>query len=129
MKKFFKQGMHVLSVIICVMLMCPAESAVAADNLFAQMEADGVYQQYAALMDVSVQYQDEKKMVWEFIHTAVDLQRQALEGGMETPMPEYIKKMQVLNINEIEKVTENVDFVFSALNMSKNEIKVPLAEA
>ena len=42
---------------------------------------------------------------------------------METPMPEYVKKMEVLNINEIEKVTENVDFVFSALNMSKDEIK------
>lgn len=42
---------------------------------------------------------------------------------METPMPDYIKKMQVMNISEIEKVTENVDFVFSALNMSKDEIK------
>ena len=42
---------------------------------------------------------------------------------MEVPMPEYIKKMPVLNISEIDEVTKNVDFVFSALNMSKDEIK------
>lgn len=42
---------------------------------------------------------------------------------IETPMPEYIKKMPVLNINEVEAVADKVDFVFCALNMPKNEIR------
>jgi aspartate-semialdehyde dehydrogenase len=42
---------------------------------------------------------------------------------IEKPMPEYIKKMKVLNINEIDQVASQADFVFSALNMSKDEIK------
>ncbi|MDO4623550.1 MAG: aspartate-semialdehyde dehydrogenase [Eubacteriales bacterium] len=42
---------------------------------------------------------------------------------METPMPEYVKNMVVMNITEVEKVCELCDFVFCALNMSKDEIK------
>jgi aspartate-semialdehyde dehydrogenase len=42
---------------------------------------------------------------------------------METPMPDYIKKMMVLDINQIDEVCEKVDFVFCALNMSKAEIR------
>ncbi len=42
---------------------------------------------------------------------------------MPTPMPEAVKKLTVLNINEVEKVAASVDFVFSAVNMSKDEIK------
>lgn len=42
---------------------------------------------------------------------------------MTTPMPEGVKKLVVMNVNEVEKVAECVDFVFSAVDMSKDEIK------
>ena len=34
---------------------------------------------------------------------------------MTTPMPEAVKKLVVMNVNEVEKVASTVDFVFSAL--------------
>ena len=42
---------------------------------------------------------------------------------MTTPMPEKFKKLIVMNVNEVEKVAAQVDFVFSAVDMSKDEIK------
>ena len=42
---------------------------------------------------------------------------------MDTPMPEAVKKLVVLNVNEVEKVAATVDFVFSAVDMTKDEIK------
>ena len=42
---------------------------------------------------------------------------------METPMPDAVKELMVFNVNEIEKVAKEVDFVFSAVEMSKEEIK------
>lgn len=42
---------------------------------------------------------------------------------MTTPMPEAVKKLVVLNVNEVENVASKVDFVFSAVDMSKDEIK------
>ena len=42
---------------------------------------------------------------------------------MDTPMPEAVKKLVVMNVNEVEKVASTVDFVFSAVDMSKEEIK------
>ncbi len=42
---------------------------------------------------------------------------------MDTPMPEAIKNLVVLNVNEVEKVASTVDFVFSAVDMSKDEIR------
>lgn len=42
---------------------------------------------------------------------------------MTTPMPEAVKKLIVLNVNEVEKVASQVDFVFSAVDMTKEEIK------
>ncbi len=42
---------------------------------------------------------------------------------MDTPMPEAVKKLVVMNVNEVEKVSSSVDFVFSAVDMSKDEIK------
>ena len=42
---------------------------------------------------------------------------------MDTPMPEAVKKIVVMNVNEVEKVASEVDFVFSAVDMSKDEIK------
>ncbi|WP_320937204.1 aspartate-semialdehyde dehydrogenase [Enterocloster lavalensis] len=42
---------------------------------------------------------------------------------MSTPMPEAVKQMVVMNVNEVEKVAAGVDFVFSAVDMTKDEIK------
>ena len=42
---------------------------------------------------------------------------------MDTPMPEAVKKLVVMNVNEVEKVASGVDFVFSAVDMTKEEIK------
>ena len=42
---------------------------------------------------------------------------------MSTPMPEAVKKLVVANVNEVEKVAASVDFVFSAVDMTKEEIK------
>lgn len=42
---------------------------------------------------------------------------------MPAPMPEAVKNMIVMNVNEVEAVANSVDFVFSAVDMSKDEIK------
>ncbi|MCI8353720.1 MAG: aspartate-semialdehyde dehydrogenase [Lachnospiraceae bacterium] len=42
---------------------------------------------------------------------------------MTTPMPEAVKSILVMNVNEVEKVADEVDFVFSAVDMTKEEIK------
>lgn len=42
---------------------------------------------------------------------------------LDTPMPEKVKKLIVENVNDVEKVSSQVDFVFSAVDMTKDEIK------
>lgn len=42
---------------------------------------------------------------------------------MDTPMPQAVKEIMVMNVNEVEKVAAGVDFVFSAVDMSKEEIR------
>jgi len=42
---------------------------------------------------------------------------------MKTPLSERIAAMEVLNAEDIETVKKNVDFVFCAVNMPKEEIK------
>ena len=42
---------------------------------------------------------------------------------MDTPMPEAVKNIVVMNVSEVEKVAAEVDFVFSAVDMTKEEIK------
>ena len=42
---------------------------------------------------------------------------------MDSPMPECVKGMIVKNITDVEEVAKEVDMVFSAVNMSKEEIK------
>ncbi len=42
---------------------------------------------------------------------------------MTTPMPEAVKNIVVKNVNEVEAVASEVDFVFSAADMTKDEIK------
>ena len=50
---------------------------------------------------------------------------EAVDGRwkMEGPMPDYVKEMPVLNIDEIDRIKDEVDFVFCALNMPKDEIR------
>ena len=42
---------------------------------------------------------------------------------MSSPMPEAVKKMVVLEASHMEEVAAQVDFVFCAVNMKKDEIK------
>ena len=42
---------------------------------------------------------------------------------MTTPMPEAVKNLIVMNVNEVEKVAAGVDFVFSAVDLTKEEIR------
>ena len=40
---------------------------------------------------------------------------------MTTPMPEAVKHLVIKNVNEVEQVASGVDFVFSAVDMSKKK--------
>ncbi len=42
---------------------------------------------------------------------------------MDSPMPDAVKSIIVKNVNEIEDVAADVDFVFSAVDMTKEEIR------
>lgn len=42
---------------------------------------------------------------------------------MAKAMPDGVKDLVVMNVNEVEKVAAEVDFVFSAVDMSKDEIR------
>ena len=42
---------------------------------------------------------------------------------METPIPDSVKNIKIMNVNNVKEVAETVDFVFSAVDMTKEEIK------
>ncbi len=42
---------------------------------------------------------------------------------MTTPIPEKVKKIVVKNVQDVEEIASEVDFVFSAVDMSKDEIR------
>ena len=42
---------------------------------------------------------------------------------MTTPMPEAVKKLIVKDVNEVEAISSEVDFVFSAVDMTKDELR------
>ena len=42
---------------------------------------------------------------------------------MDTPMPEAVKNIIVKDVSDVENVAKDVDFVFSAVDMTKDEIK------
>lgn len=42
---------------------------------------------------------------------------------MKTPIPEAVKNIKVVDVSEIDAVASTVDFVFSAVDMSKDEIR------
>ncbi|MCR4956261.1 MAG: aspartate-semialdehyde dehydrogenase [Lachnospiraceae bacterium] len=50
---------------------------------------------------------------------------EAVEGRwkLELPIPEYAKKMKLRVVTEVESVAKDVDFVFSAVDMNKDEIR------
>ncbi|MCR4600127.1 MAG: aspartate-semialdehyde dehydrogenase [Clostridia bacterium] len=50
---------------------------------------------------------------------------ETIEGRwkMDEPVPEKVKKIMVRDVKEVKQITDNVDFVLSAVNMSKDEIK------
>jgi len=42
---------------------------------------------------------------------------------MENPMPDSVKNIVIKDVTDVKAVSEDVDFVLSAVNMSKDEIK------
>ena len=50
---------------------------------------------------------------------------EAVEGRwkMDTPIPADVKDLILRDVSDVEGVAKDVDFVFSAVNMSKDEIK------
>ena len=42
---------------------------------------------------------------------------------MTTPMPEHVKDLIVKDVNEVDAIAAEVDFVFSAVDMTKEEIR------
>lgn len=42
---------------------------------------------------------------------------------LTTPMPEYVKKMIIRDLHNIDEIKDDVDFVFCAVNMDKKEIQ------
>ncbi len=51
--------------------------------------------------------------------------REAVEGRwkLNTPIPEKIADIEVKNVNQVNEITETVDFVFCAVDMKTEEIK------
>ena len=50
---------------------------------------------------------------------------EAIEGKwrIDVPMPDCVKDIIVMDVSQVEEVAEKVDFVFSAVDMKKDEIK------
>ncbi|MBQ1390839.1 MAG: aspartate-semialdehyde dehydrogenase [Firmicutes bacterium] len=50
---------------------------------------------------------------------------ETIEGRwkLQTPVPEGVKKIRVMDVADVKNVAESVDFVFSAVNMTKEEIR------
>lgn len=67
----------------------------------------------------------ELKVIAASTRSAGQTYEQAVEGRwkMSTPMPEAVKKMIVMDASKVEEVASQVDFVFCAVNMKKDEIK------
>lgn len=82
-----------------------------------------VGQRFIALLEQHPWY--EVAVVAASPRSAKKTYEQAVGGRwkMTTPMPEAVKNLMVMNVNEVEAVAAGVDFVFSAVDMSKEEIK------
>ena len=42
---------------------------------------------------------------------------------IETPMPDAVKDIRIMNVRDVNAVADTVDFVFSAVDMTKEEIR------
>lgn len=51
--------------------------------------------------------------------------KEAVEGRwkMDTPIPQAVEKLIVEDVQNVDKIAEDVDFVFSAVDMTKDEIR------
>lgn len=51
--------------------------------------------------------------------------KESMEGRwkLETPMPESVKTLVIKDVNQVAEIAAQVDFVFSAVEMAKEEIK------
>ena len=58
-------------------------------------------------------------------HSAGKTYEEAVGGRwkMETPMPQFVKSMVVKDVADVDSVSADVDFLFSAVNMPKDEIR------
>lgn len=68
----------------------------------------------------------EVKVVAASAHSAGQTYEESVAGRwkMQDPIPAGVKDLTVLDVKDIEAVTSQVDFVFSAVSMSKDEIRV-----
>ena len=82
-----------------------------------------VGQRFISLLENHPWYEDET--VAASPRSAGQTYEEAVNGlwKMTTPMPEAVKKLIVMDLNEVEKVAATVDFVFSAVDMTKDEIR------
>ncbi len=50
---------------------------------------------------------------------------EAMQGRwlLDENIPDNVKNIKIKNVNNIDEISQNVDFVFSAVNLSKDEIK------
>ncbi|WP_010622561.1 aspartate-semialdehyde dehydrogenase [Paucilactobacillus suebicus] len=67
----------------------------------------------------------EVKVVAASAHSAGKTYEESVAGRwkMQDPIPDGVKNLEVLDVTDIEKITSQVDFVFSAVSMSKDEIR------
>lgn len=67
----------------------------------------------------------EVKVVAASAHSAGQTYEESVAGRwkMQYPIPAGVKDLTVLDVKDIEAVTSQVDFVFSAVSMSKDEIR------
>lgn len=69
----------------------------------------------------------EVKVVAASKHSAGKTYAEAVKGrwkmGADTPVPENVKDMVILDAKDVDKVASQVDFVFSAVHMDKDAIR------
>lgn len=67
----------------------------------------------------------EVKVVAASAHSAGQTYEESVAGRwkMQDPIPAGVKDLTVLDVKDIEAVTSQVDFVFSAVSMSKDEVR------
>ncbi|MFT8837980.1 aspartate-semialdehyde dehydrogenase [Liquorilactobacillus satsumensis] len=58
-------------------------------------------------------------------HSAGKTYAEAVDGRwkMSVPIPAKVKELSVLDVNQVNLIAEQVDFVFSAVNMAKDQIR------